>query len=41
MVCECCGNKFRVVHASPGKTGKKLGAYVERTVHFASGPKKD
>jgi ribosomal protein L37AE/L43A len=41
MLCECCDNTFRVVYATLGKTGKKLGEYVKNTVHFASGPRTD
>lgn len=39
MWCECCGNRFRVVQASPGKTGKKLSQFLKETTTFGSEPK--
>lgn len=42
MLCECCGSTFRVVFATLGKTGHKLGRFVSETVSFGSqgnGPK--
>lgn len=42
MLCECCGARFRVVFATLGKTGKKLGAIVKASAQFGShgnGPK--
>ena len=36
MLCECCGNRFRVVHANPGRTGKKLDMYLRNKITFKS-----
>lgn len=35
MLCESCGNRFRVVHATPGKTGVKLSRNVKERIVFA------
>lgn len=35
MLCECCGSRFRVVFATLGKTGDKLGKIVKAAVSFA------
>lgn len=34
MVCEGCGNAYRVVSAQPGKTGAKLGAIIRESVRW-------
>lgn len=34
MVCEGCGNTFRVVSGKPGKTGAKLGAMIRQVVRW-------
>lgn len=36
-LCECCGNRFRVVHANPGRTGAKLTAHLKSVMEFAKG----
>lgn len=36
MLCECCGSRFRVVFATLGKTGRKLGEFVKHTAVFGS-----
>jgi hypothetical protein len=36
MVCECCGKCFRVVYATRGKTGRKLGEIVAKNVQWGS-----
>lgn len=36
MLCECCGNIFRVVYASRNKTGTRLAKYVADRVQFAA-----
>jgi len=32
MVCQPCGNTFRVVHADKGRTGMSLGRKIEEVV---------
>ena len=34
MVCEGCGQTYRVVYATPGNTGKKLGAMIRQSVRW-------
>lgn len=38
LYCECCGNRFRVVHANPGRTGRRLDQFLEKQMEFPSGP---
>lgn len=34
FVCEACGRTFRVVRATAGKTGARLGKFTESTVKW-------
>lgn len=35
MLCECCGNRFRIVSAQVGKTGTRLGLEIDGKVRWA------
>lgn len=35
MVCQGCGAHFRVVHAEPRSTGRRLGEIVKCSVEWA------
>ena len=35
ILCESCGAMYRVVHATKGNTGARLGEYVKQAVSFA------
>jgi ribosomal protein L37AE/L43A len=34
LLCECCGQQFRVVHATPGKTGKRLSQKLRESIEW-------
>ena len=37
FLCEACGNRFKVIHANPGRTGQRLSERIKERAEFVGG----